>query len=428
MKIVFIVPGSGGTFYCENCLRDAALVQAFRRQGHDVTMVPIYLPFFTDEPDAARETPVFFGGINVFLQEKLPFYRHAPRWLTRVFDSRRLLQLATKRSSSTQPLGMGKMTLSMLQGTEGHHVAELSRMVEWLEREGRPDVIQISTALLLGLAHQLREKLGSRIVCLVQDEDTWVDELDKPYDALCWEAIQRTSADADVLVAASQQYADVFAQRAGLPRGRLKVVYPGIDVQGYAGWTDERQRRPPCVGYLSKMTESMGLGTLVEAYVLLKAKPAFRNLRLRAMGGATGDDPKFLAGLRRRLAAKGMVADVEFLPEMDRTSRIAFLQSLSALSVPVPRGVAFGAFLLESMAAGVPVVQPNAGAFAELVEATGGGVIYEPNTAEGLAEALAKVLGEPGKAMELGRRGRAAVLERFTVERMATKMIEVYRA
>lgn len=428
MKIVFIVPGSGGTFYCENCLRDAALVQAFRRMGHDVTMVPIYLPFFTDEPGVSGDSPVFFGGINVYLQEKFPFYRHAPGWLTRLCDSRPLLGIATRRSAATLPNGMGQMTLSMLKGMEGRHADELERMVTWLEGEGRPDVIQLSTALLLGLARPLRSRLGSRIVCLVQDEDTWVDELDKPYDASCWEAIRRTSTDADRLVAASAQYADVFAQRAGLPRQRLAVVHPGIDVQGYGEGPDRSAGGAPCIGYLSKMCESMGLGVLVEAFMRLKEQRAFRDVRLRAMGGATGSDPRFLAAVRRRLAAKGMAGDVAFLPEMDRGSRIAFLQSLSVLSVPVPHGAAFGTFLLEAMAAGVPVVQPEVGAFPEVVSATGGGVIYRPNTPEALSEALESLLGDRGKAIELGRNGRAAVLQRFTVERMAENMIDIYRA
>ena len=66
MRIVQITPGSGDNFYCENCLRDAALVKAMRSQGHDVLMVPLYLPLQVDKAEPVSNAPIFFGGINVF--------------------------------------------------------------------------------------------------------------------------------------------------------------------------------------------------------------------------------------------------------------------------------------------------------------------------------------------------------------------------
>jgi glycosyltransferase involved in cell wall biosynthesis len=429
LKIVMIVPGSGGTFYCENCLRDTALIQALRRRGHDVVMVPMYLPFFTDEPGVSGETPVFFGGINVYLQEKCVLFRYAPAWLNRWLDAPWLLGRLARRSGSTRAYGMGRMTLSMLQGMEGHHAAELERMVKWLIREGRPDVIQISTALLIGLARRLRERLGAPVVCLLQDEDTWLDALDEPYKDLCWNAIRDRVKDVDGWVAVSQYYADFFSQRTGLAKEALTVVHPGIDPMGY-GEKEDRPRDPslpPTIGYLSKMTESLGLGVLVEAFMLLKAKPGFKNLKLKAMGGLLGgEDTAFVSRLKAKLAAQGMLQDVEFRPELDRVSRIKFLRSLTVLSVPASGGAAFGTFLLESMAAGVPVVQPKCGAFPEVIEATGGGICYTPETPAGLAGALEQILKHPDRAAELGQRGRSAVLERFTVEHMAEKMLKAY--
>jgi glycosyltransferase involved in cell wall biosynthesis len=361
----------------------------------------------------------------MYLQETLPFYRRAPRWLTRWADARWLLRLAARRSGSTRAHGMGRMTLSMLQGAAGHHAAELERLAAWLGSEGRPDIIQISTVLLIGLARPLREKLGAPVVCMAQDEDVWLDRLDRPYDERCWATIREKAADVDTFVAASEYYAAFFAGRTGVARDRLCVVYPGIDPEGYE--MGDASPCPPTIGYLSKMTESLGLGTLVDAFVMLKRKPGFRDARLRAMGGATGRDPRFLAGLRKKLSQQGMGDAVEFLPEMDRASRLAFLRSLAVLCVPAPGGVAFGTFLLEAMASGVPVVQPNCGAFPELIEATRGGVVYEPHTAAGLARALEGMLSDRRAAGELGRRGRQAVLERFTVEQTAAKMIDVYR-
>ena len=84
--------------------------------------------------------------------------------------------------------------------------------------------------------------------------------------------------------------------------------------------------------------------------------------------------------------------------------------------------------MIEAMAAGVPVVQPREGAFPEIVDATGGGVLYEPNTAVALAEALETLLRDPVRVRTLGQAGQAAVKEHFTVEGMADKMAAIYEA
>ncbi len=427
MKIVLIIPGSGGTFYCENCLRDVALVSALRRRGHDVIMVPMYLPLFTDEPGVAGHSPVFFGGITTWVRERLPWSRHLPAWLLRGLDARWLLAHAARRSESTRASGMGSMTLSMLRGDSGHHVVELRRLVEWLQGEGRPDLIQLSNALLLGLAAPLRSALNTPVVSLLQDEDVWLDALDKPFDRQCWEMVGNKCNDVDLLISVSAFYADAFGRKARVARDKIRVVHPGIDPTGL-----ERAAPPeasvPVIGYLSKMTESLGLGILVDAFIQLKQAPSFSKAKLRAMGGMTGNDRRFIAKLRRKLDDAGFAEDAEFLPEMDRASRVRFLQSLTVLSVPVPAGVAFGTFMLEAMAAGVPVVEPDRGAFPEIINATGGGMVYKDTTAQGLARTLATLLRDPARVRDLAQKGKASVLRDFTVDRMAADLSGIYES
>jgi hypothetical protein len=80
MNIVQITPGAG-SMYCGGCFRDNSLVAALRKQGHQTLMVPLYLPLTLDEPDQSAGTPIFFGGINVYLDQKSALFRKAPRWL-----------------------------------------------------------------------------------------------------------------------------------------------------------------------------------------------------------------------------------------------------------------------------------------------------------------------------------------------------------
>lgn len=424
MKIVLLVAGSGGTFYCETCLRDTDWVRVMRRRGHDVIAAPVYLPVSMEGPIAGGDIPLFFGGINVYLRERLPWLRKAPAWLTRGLDSRWLLRLAALKSGSTKAAGHGSLTLSMLHGEDGHHATELQRLVSWLKQEGPWDVAVLSSTLLAGLAPPLRKALGVPVLAFAHDEDTWLDALGAPYDTLCWEAMRKAMTNIATVIAVSRTYADAMQERLGLPSEKLRAIYPGIDPSEYRPAAPANG--PPVVGYLSKMTCSLGLGTLVDAVIRLRKYAGFHDLELMAMGGETGDDARFIAELRQRLAAEGMPDAARFLPGVHRPARVDFLRQLTVMSVPMPKGEAFGAFIIESLAAGVPVVLPAVGAFPEVVEATGGGITYSPNTADALAAALGDLLRDRAHAAALGRQGMDNVRRRFTVDRMADELEQVF--
>ena len=420
MKVVHIVPGSGGTFYCQNCMRDAALVQALRRQGIDVVMVPMYLPMFTDGNPAQDHTPVFFGGINVWLQQQVPLFRKTPRWLDRLFDSKWMLRRAAKMEGTTSATGLGAMTLSMLEGSDGNQRKEVARLVQWLAEQEKPDVVHISNALLIGLAAEIKLALAVPVVCTLQDEDDWLDKIDSPFDLACWQAIAARCKDIDRFISVSRWFADRMSERLNIARDRIDVVHIGIDLKGYE--QAPLDLNPPVLGFLSRMSSALGLDRLVDAFIELKKFQGLENLKLRATGGMVGSDHDFVSSLRKKLAQAGYENDAEFIEDFSREHRLAFLKSLSVLCVPVEQGEAFGTYIIEAMAAGVPVVQPDAGAFPELIEATGGGVIYR-----NLVQTLRELLTDPAELRRLGQTGRAAVMKNFSIETMAQKMISVYQ-
>lgn len=424
MKVVHIVPGSGGTFYCQNCLRDSALVKALRQQGHDVMMVPLYLPFFTDEPEISQDVPVFFGGINVYLQQKLGLFRKTPRWLDRLFDTPFMLKFAAQREGSTQAAGLGPMTLSMMNGKDGNQRKEVERLIKWLAEQEKPDIVHISNSLLIGLAGELKAALNVPVVCTLQDEDTWLDAIDKPHDELCWQAMADRVGDVDAFVSVSEWYADKMCDRMSIARDAIRVINIGIDLNGVE--QAPLSFDPPTIGYLSKMTPSLGLGLLVDAFIELKKNPKLKDLRLRATGGITGDDKHFISKLQKKLASHGYNDDAEFIEDFGLEERREFLKSLSLMSVPAMQGEAFGLYIIEALAHGVPVVQPDRGAFPELIEATGGGVVFSDE--KSLASSLGSLLLDPAKAKELGSQGRKAVMENFGIDKMADNMIGLYQS
>jgi len=425
MRIVQICPSAGDSFYCENCLRDAALVKALRRLGHDVLMVPLYLPLAADETEPPSQAPIFFGGINVYLQQKLALFRKTPRWIDRWFDARPLLEWAGRRAGMTSARALGETTISMLQGENGRQVKELDRFVDWLRTEPeKPDIVCLANILLAGMARRIKDRLGVPVVCLLQDEDGFLDGLTAPYAGQAWEIVRERAGDIDAFLAVSQYFADAMSPRLGPHAARMHVNHLGIELDGYA----REGPRPavPTIGFLSRMCPDRGLEKLVDAFILLKRNEKLRSTRLRICGGRLACDESFLGRLHEKLMAAGLPADVDFLPDFDRASRVEFLRSVSVLSVPEERPVAYGLYVLEALAMGVPVVEPATGCFPETLALTGGGVLYEPNTAERLAQALTPLLLDPQAAQRLGTEGRAGVARSFEIGRTAAQMIGIY--
>jgi glycosyltransferase involved in cell wall biosynthesis len=425
MKIIQITPSAGDSFYCENCLRDAALARAIMKLEHEGLTIPLYLPLSSVQRGSENISPIFFGGLNVYLQQKSAFFRRTPRWLDRLLDSPRLLRWIGRMAGMTSARDLGETTISMLRGEKGRQIKELHRLVDWLDtHENRPDIICLSNVLLIGLARPIKQRLGVPVACLLQDEDEFLDGLVPPYSQQAWQIISQRVGDIDAFIGVSKYYTETMQQRLQLDPNRTFVVHTGISLEGYE--SHDAGPEVPTIGFLSRMCSEKGLDTLVEAFLKIKKNEKLRNVKLRIAGGKRSDDEAFLDKIRQKLHSNGMIDDVEFLPDFDREARIAFLRSLSVLSVPEKQPVAYGLYVLEALAAGVPVVQPASGVFPELLAITGGGLLFEPNNVEALTDAIGSLLLDPAKAQKLGEQGKTAVSEKFNIEQTAEQMVRIY--
>jgi glycosyltransferase involved in cell wall biosynthesis len=425
MKILQIVPGSGDTFYCENCLRDNDLIRALYRSGQDAMVVPLYLPPQLESPDADM-SEIFFGGINVYLQQQFPIFRHTPRWVDRFFDHPIFLKLAARMTGMTDAHILGSTTVSMLRGEHGHQKKELHKLVAWLEKEHKPDVVLLSNALLLGLAESIREHLKCPVVCMLQDEDEFLDDLEEPYRTDAWNTLKECCRHADGFVAVSDFYLETMRERLEIPAEKIHRVYPGLDFSLYPKPKDEpaSPQGGPVIGYLSRLYPEKGLDILIDAFLELRKKHP--NLRLHITGGMTSADKSYVEPLKEKLAEAGARRHVKFLPNtVEREEKARFLQDLTVLCVPEKRGSAFGMYLLESWIMGIPVVQPRGGAFPEVIEKVGGGKLFEPGDATACAQALEECLSHPEETREMGRKVRAVVRDKFSIEQSCKNLVEV---
>jgi len=174
------------------------------------------------------------------------------------------------------------------------------------------------------------------------------------------------------------------------------------------------------------MSEELGMDILVDAFILLKKDSAFEDVELHLTGGSTGEDKKFNKAVHKRIREAGLENQVKIYPDFEEEGLRDYLKEIILLSVPVRKGEAFGIYLLEAMASGIPIVQPALGAFPEIVDRSGGGITYQPNSPEALAEALKKMLSDPARLDEYANQARKGVEEHFHVGGQVKDMIKVY--
>ncbi len=425
MNIIQIIPGSGGSFYCGNCLRDSKYFNALRDEGHHVTKIPMYLPLFADEHDIS-EVPIFYGAISLYLKQVYPIFRKAPAWMDKMLNSKPMMKMAASMAGSTRAKGLEDMTISMLLGEQGAQKEELDHMVNWIAEHCKPDIIHISNALLLGLAKRLKEKIGVPVLCTLQDEDVWIDPMKPEFQKKIWELMHERSKDVDALVSVSDFFAGVMKKRMNLSDEKVKTIHLGVDVEDYQYVSTKEKERN--VGYISRMCHKDGFDIVVDAFIELKKNPDFDDVKFIATGGLTGDDAKFMKEQKRKLKANNLLDSFEILPDFEGKEVNDFFKKVSLVSVPVRIGEAFGMYMIESMASGVPVVQPALGAFPEIIELSGGGVTYMPNSPKKLSETWAELLSNPEKLEKLSRDGYEGTRKKFNIHSHTKEIITLYES
>ena len=417
--------------FCGNCFHDNTLVATMRKLGHDATMLPLYLPVRVDGENQSDGKPIFFGGVNVYLEQKSALFRNTPRWLHRLLNARGLLEWAAGRAAKTRADDVGDILLSMLRGESGNQNREITELIAWLREHAKPEVICLSNALLIGMARRLKRELNVPVVCLLQGEEPYLDSLPNAHREPAWRLLTERAVDVDAWIAPSRWNADCLMKRLQLKPERVHVVHNGIDLDSFQirnPKSEIRNQTAPVLGYFARMCKDKGLDLLVEAYIHLKNRGNVPRLKLHIGGGCGPGDEPFVQSLRKRLAEAGYIGEVSFHPNLSHAEKVAFLQSLDVFSVPAHYGEAFGLYLIEAMAMGVPVVQPRTAAFPEIIAATGGGMLCEPNDARALATAIEELLLDPGRARALGEAGRCTVNERFSATTMAEATHDIFAA
>jgi glycosyltransferase involved in cell wall biosynthesis len=424
-RIAYITAGAAG-MYCGSCMHDNTLVSALAAQGHDALLIPTYTPIRTDEVDVSQRR-IFFGGINVYLQQKLALFRHTPWLLDRLLDFPRLLNWVSRFAVKTQAEDLGELTISVLKGEHGYQRKEVAKLVHWLAWDLRPEIINLTNVLLSGLVPKIKERVRVPVLGTLQGDDIFLEALPEPFRSQALELIREHCREIDGFIATSAYYADFMADYLRIPREKIHVVYPGLNLAGHGGPRALPNGPPYTIGYFARICPEKGLHVLAEAFRILNQTPGAAPSRLRVSGWLGENNRAYFDGVRQRIKEWGLADVFEHAEAPDHTSKVRFLQGLDLLSVPTTYREPKGLYILEALANGVPVVQPRHGSFPELVHATGGGLLVNPEDPEDLARGLVQLLDDQAHREELGRKGKEAVHQRFTAETMARETLTIYR-
>src|SRR5687767_13122188 len=412
--------------YCGSCLRDNAMATELLARGHDVLLLPVYTPTFTDEPNVSNDH-VALGGISAYLEQYVPVFRKTPSWLDRLWDSKTVLSLASRKSISTNPKMLGEMTVSVLKGEDGFQRKEIHKLIDWVKQLPAPDVINLPYTLLIALARPLKEAFNRPILCTLQGEDLFLDGLQEPYRTEAFELIRRQLDQVDLFLSVSEYYAEFMPRYLGIPINKIRVVPLGINPQGF----ELRERNTSgsfTVGFFARIAPEKGLHVLAEAYRILRQSGDLPQGRFEVAGYMAADCKPYLAAIEARLREANLAGEFHYRGVLDRADKIAFLRGLDVMSIPATYDEPKGVSLLEAMACGVPLVQPRRGGFTEIIEKTGGGLLVKPDDPDALAQGILEVFRNKQLAEELGAKGFRGVREQYTAAHMADKLLQAYQS
>ncbi|NNG40090.1 glycosyltransferase [Flexivirga sp. ID2601S] len=211
----------------------------------------------------------------------------------------------------------------------------------------------------------------------------------------------------------------------------LVVVHPGLEPEQIADDPRPTPSGAPVIGMVGRLSETKGQRELVQALpAVLAAHP---RARLRLVGSAMFGQDGYEEELRAEVDALGLTDTVSFTGQVEADDIPAALAGFSVAVHASPVPEPFGQVVTEAMAQGVPVVATAAGGTLEIVAPTDVafdrplGLLTPPGNVPALADAMIAVLDDRQDAERRARRAHDYVQRRFTIQRSADQLAEVWR-
>ena len=400
LKVAIITAGGAGMF-CGSCMQDNTLARALRLAGADAVLLPTYTPIRVDEENESTSR-VFLGGINVYLDSKLPGWELLPRIFKRWLDHPAIVHLFSRRSSSTDASQLGDLTIDLLRGCAGPQRAQIKELIDFLCDDLRPDIVLFSNALLSGIVPELKSRFHGRIVCLLQGDDIFLDALTEPWKSQARELVSRNAGGFDRLFTHSRYYTEFMGRYLDLPADRFRTIPLTVDADSLRTNHDLHTEAKPRDAVAVSETSGVLRTTIGYFARICPEKGAFHFLDAAEDVVAQRHDVDFvIAGFLPELHRKQFEKRLRLMQKQagdgrvrwegspaGREEKFEILRSFDWLCVPTEYHEPKGLYVLEAALAGVPSLLPNHGAFPERIADLGFGQLYEPGSRQTLSEAI----------------------------------------
>ena len=394
--------------------------------GHDVLLVPTYTPILTDEQNISSDH-LFYGGLNVYLQQQSALFRWLPKWADQFLSSPKLVGWVASRAMGTSASNLGGLTVSMLKGKNGRQKKEVERLCDWLQTQNR-EVVVFSNLLIAGCISELKDKIHCPVVVILQGDDIFYDNLESPFREQAMVELKRLAQDVDLFIVHTEAYGRRMGDMLQIDASKFAVSPLSIDASDFIAphfspAEASVSSRPPTIGYLARLAPEKGLHILVDAFIQLHDR--LPDARLEIAGWLGGQHAAYWQEQQDKLQNAGLADRWKYHGSVDRVGKLDFLRSIDVLSVPTPYQEPKGLFVLEGLAAGVPYVQPSHGSFPEIHRRLGGGHLVAPESASELAARLEEMLADRETLRQLGQQGRQRLLEDATTAHEAQRFEEI---
>lgn len=433
MRITYLTAGAAGMF-CGSCMNDNAVAKELIKAGQDCVLMPVYTPIRTDVEDMSVDR-VFLGGVSLFLSQKFPLFKYLPRWMSSWLDLPMVIKALTAKAGKTSPKLLGELTLSMLDGLEGRQSQEFQELLDFLRNNIRPDTILLTNLLIGGVIPQMA--VGSDVWVMLQGDDIFLDSLSSSHRSQAIEKMRALASHAKGFICHSQAYADSMSQLLGIAKERMHVVPLGVSTGDFsmessagefrnqdAAATNEEIR----LGYLARMAPEKGLHRIVDAFIELKRKPRWNALRLELAGWMGPQHAGYWKQQQAKLKQAGLDGHWRYSGTLSREQKVEFLRGLDLFCVPTQYADPKGIFLLEAVAAGLPYVMPDHGAFPELHGRIQGqpseghsGVLFRHDSQEDLVSKLESALQQSPHRRDIGKE----LIEELDISTHAKRLLTV---
>ena len=406
MRILSLTAGAG-QMYCGSCLRDNALAAELLARGHDVMLQPVYTPTLTDEANVSGRPRADGRHQRLPRPEGAAVPSHAEVARSDVGCARGDPRGHEARHQHRSAHARRHDRLDAARRGRRLHARRWRSSRTGSALEPPPDLTVLPNSLLISLAAPIARATRRPVGVTLQGEDLFLDGLEEPYRTESLRLMREHAASVDGFFAVSALLRARHGAPARMSSRAGSMSSRSASRHGTSSRGGPRDAAPPRIGFFGRIAPEKGLHVLCEAYRVLRQSGASAagDARGRRIPGAGA--PAVSRGHRAaRCRRAGLAAEFHYHGALDRTAKLAFLRSLDVFSMPATYDEPKALSVIEALAAGVPVVQPRLGAFTEIIENTGGGLLVPPNDIDALAGGhRACAAGSRGVGAPVGGRG-----------------------